>query len=541
MQEEQKNMMQQTADAPEQKKKFSAPMMIGLAAAVVAVIGIGAFAAMHFFFKTPKAAVAQAFLSLVEDLDQTPEEQLFGLREITENVLNGDYKDQLELTVSDLSNEDLALLKGSGLSINQQISHTQKKYGEDLSLNYGSLSLGTLKVYYDQNMLQAALPDYSTRIFQVDLGDGLEEEILDSPILGETDLSQEEKEEMAHYLAVTFNSVSSENLTFGQLWDRFCRSSQAAEDFVNGVQAQKAGKETFTVDGRDVSCAGYQVVIGRDVLSDFIRSYMDFLMEDQEVRDLVLNQVGASMELYAQNEGGAEEGYDQMVQDVQESVDQICNSLTDVNMMVYVDGKGRMAAWNLDTAFDQEGESVSVTWELRLQGGTYLTQNMTGRLQIQEEANTSTVEMVKTGSFEEGYAENQTEISLVTNEDEMTLNCQNSYDSETGSWDGACSLSTKDQPQMLSVQAYGAVDDLEKGSRISVSVDELLIRAADQEVKLEGSYFYQTAEKSEAPSSLEGDLLHVFTAEEDEWQSAMDEISANFQGILFSVLLQMGS
>ena len=79
MQEEQKNTEQQLETAPEQKKK-SRLLMIGLAAAVVAVIGIGAFAALQLFAKHPQTVLAPAFFCLWADFDQAPAEQIFFFR-----------------------------------------------------------------------------------------------------------------------------------------------------------------------------------------------------------------------------------------------------------------------------------------------------------------------------------------------------------------------------------------------------------------------------------------------------------------------------
>ena len=214
MQEEQKNTEQQLETAPEQKKK-SRLLMIGLAAAVVAVIGIGAFAALQLFAKNPKTVVAQAFLSLGADLDQAPAEQIFGFREISENKLTGDYEENFDLSISAISDEEMALLEGSGLSLSQRLSNTQKKSWGSLGLNYGSMALGTLEAYYDEEMLQAALPDYSSKVFLINLGEGLEEEILNAPVMDLAGVPQEEKAQMAHSLASALNSPFGETVTAG--------------------------------------------------------------------------------------------------------------------------------------------------------------------------------------------------------------------------------------------------------------------------------------------------------------------------------------
>ena len=71
-----------------------------------------------------------------------------------------------------------------------------------------------------------------------------------------------------------------------------------------------------------------------------------------------------------------------------------------------------------------------------------------------------------------------------------------------------------------------------------IGLGQHTLQAAGQEIKLEGSYSYQKTE--EAPASLEGDQLNVFTATEEEWQSVIDEMSEKFQGILLTLMFQGG-
>ena len=89
----------------------------------------------------------------------------------------------------------------------------------------------------------------------------------------------------------------------------------------------------------------------------------------------------------------------------QDAVDQVCSALTDVHMMVYVDGDGRMAAWDLETALNSEGEEVSLALNLRPQGGTYLTQNMTASIQIEGGGDTISADLEKAGSYKNGTME----------------------------------------------------------------------------------------------------------------------------------------
>ncbi len=88
---------------------------------------------------------------------------------------------------------------------------------------------------------------------------------------------------------------------------------------------------------------------------------------------------------------------------VEEMIDFLDNSLTDVNMEVYVDKKGRLAAVMGTTVVNGEDmdEPVNVAFDFRLQGGSYLTQNMTADITLtqQEEIKLS---MIRQGTYEHG-------------------------------------------------------------------------------------------------------------------------------------------
>lgn len=546
MEEGQKNIApeqttgENTAGVPaaEPKKKSKFPIA-AVAAAAVAVVGVGIFAVTHLTAKDPKVVVAEAFMSLTEDSTNHPLEQIFGLKQMRENALTGNYEAEFDLTLSQLSAPDLEILSGGGLTVQEQTDHEAGNSWASVGLNYKGLQLGEIQAYYDDAVLQLAVPDFSSRVFQIDMGDGLKEQIANSPLLEMAGMSQEEKDVIAEYYAGYLNSITGEPLTMEEIWSRFKESGTAVSDFVGAVQAEKAGKETFRMDGKDVSCTGYNVTVSRDAMSDFITSFTDFILEDEELKDLVMTQIGASMELYSMEGDAAQDGYEEMAEGIREGVDQICAALTDLQMVVYVDGQGRMAAWDCDTSIAADGDETVISLELRPQGGTYLLQNMTGKLEIENGGETVLLDLNRSGSYENGLMENQVDMTFAVAEDSFTISWTDSYDSEESSWQFTANVATTEEPQLLTVEAQGQVPDFEKGTAISVDMDQMTVAVMGEEANLEGSYSYGPLESE--PQSLSGDVMNIFTATEADWQAVMDEVTTSVTGLLMSMWMQAGA
>ena len=81
--------------------------------------------------------------------------------------------------------------------------------------------------------------------------------------------------------------------------------------------------------------------------------------------------------------------------------------------------------------------------------------------------------------------------------------------------------------------------DFEKGSSISVDMDQMTIAVMGEEATLEGSYSYGPLE--EEIQSLDGETMNIFTATEEDWQAVMDEVTANVTGLVMSMLMQAGA
>ena len=148
------------------------------------------------------------------------------------------------------------------------------------------------------------------------------------------------------------------------------------------------------------------------------------------------------------------------------------------------------------------------------------------------------VEMERTGMFENGLLEDQIDVTAAVDGEELRFGYQSSYDSGDQTWQISMDLGMADEAEAFLLKAEGEVEDLEKGSGISVVMDDLTLSFDGAQVNLEGSYSYGPLEES--IESLEGDPLNVFTATEADWTAVGEEISKKFQSLQFTVIMQTG-
>ena len=160
------------------------------------------------------------------------------------------------------------------------------------------------------------------------------------------------------------------------------------------------------MDGAQVNCKGYNVTVSKDSMIEFIRQSSDFFLQDETLKADFMRQLETTVKM-SELMGGtmsgtgnmsAEEMQQQSYEEAKNMVDQMIEyldkALTDVNMTVYVDKKGRLAAvegsTNLrldDTDVSEEGYRA-VTFSCQLQGGAYLTQNALASITLEDATDT---------------------------------------------------------------------------------------------------------------------------------------------------------
>lgn len=534
------------AQAPAQKK--SNKVVIG-AVAAVAVVAAGAFGIVKMNEKDPKQVVIDAFESVYKEDQVYPIDELLGVSEFAKTAGTVNSQVSMTLKMDSCSEESVNAYAGSGMRIAGKSDITNKKSSAELGVIYNGMDLVTMDMYYGEEMLKMAVPELSGRVFTLDLGDGLAERISDSPIIGPMlEQNNIDVEGMAAYFSELMEEAEK-NQAEGKsgydlegLWNRYKEGCKAQDNFKAALTVAKAGKANYTVDGQEVSCKGYTVNISKASMMDFLRTSSDFFLQDEELKNQYLKQLEMTVkmsEMMGATYGGAmlsaeelqQQSYEELQSSVNEMLDILDASLDDVNMTVYVDKKGRLAAVDGTTKIHHQEDAadmVNVEFDLQLTGGAYLTQNAAGNVTVsdpEDVASYISLDFVKQGTYDGKVltADWSVEGTSMPENEKASLMYTGSYNSDGGDYHVSLEVGNGDS-QLALISATGAIDTLEKGTSLHANLDELKVSIMDGSswMILSGDYEYKPLEGE--VTAPEGEELDAFAATQEDWQAVMMEM-----------------
>ena len=554
----------------------SGKMMIGVAAAVAAV-GIG-IAVVPRLMEDPKKTVIAAFESVNSDNQITGAEEIFGLREFLENYGKVNCDSVFRIQIDGCSQPGMEMLTGAGLEIRSKADLENWKSRAEMALNYNHMDLAELQFYYGDQVFMAAVPELVDRVFTLKINDSLGDSLKNSPTVAPyLEASGVDTEQLAELVQEMMkkpeNGTAKGQLDFPGLLDRYQKGCKAKESFQQAMMVEKAEKGSFLVDGKETVCKGYHVQISKDSLIAFLRTSSDFFLNDEELKEQYLDQLRLSVsmtELFsgamaAEDLPSAEEMLQQSYDEVKEQTDWMIQileqSLQDVDMTVYVDPKGRLASLTGTTtvveadmeaaeseptneeagtgdssdAAEETGEAVKekreaqIDFALDLHGGSYLTENMNGRLSITSEGATTDILYEKEESFDGEQLDSDHTVSVLSSDGNITMNASGTYITESGS----CQLDMEllvPEMQPIKIHGSGMVTELEKGKSIYADIDSLSVEAEGITMNFSGELGYGPLSEEVLP--LEGEELDVLAATEEDWGEIMMEVYGNIFGLM---------
>ena len=564
---------------PEKKKpekKKSGKMMIGVAAAVAAV-GIG-IAVVPRLMEDPKKTVIAAFESVNSDNQITGAEEIFGLREFLENYGKVNCESIFRMQIDGCSQPGMEMLTGAGLELRSKADLENWKSRAEMALNYNHMDLAELQFYYGDQVFMAAVPELVDRVFTLKINDSLGDSLKNSPTVAPyLEASGVDTEQLAELVQEMMkkpeNGTAKGQLDFPGLLDRYQKGCKAKESFQQAMMVEKAEKGSFLVDGKETVCKGYHVQISKDSLIAFLRTSSDFFLNDEELKEQYLDQLRLSVSMTELFSGAmaagdlpsAEEMLQQSYDEVKEQTDWMIQileqSLQDVDMTVYVDPKGRLASLTGTTtvveadmeaaeseptneeagtgdssdAAEGTGEAVKekreaqIDFALDLHGGSYLTENMNGRLSITSEGATTDILYEKEESYDGEQLDSDHTVSVLSSDGNITMNASGTYITESGS----CQLDMEllvPEMQPIKIHGSGMVTELEKGKSIYADIDSLSVEAEGITMNFSGELGYGPLSEEVLP--LEGEELDVLAATEEDWGEIMMEVYGNIFGLM---------
>lgn len=543
---------QAPSGSPEPEKKKSGKVMLGVAAAV-AVVGIGA-AAVPKLMENPKKTVIAAFESINYENQITGAEEIFGWKEFLENYGKVDCESVFRIQIDGCSEPGMEMFEGAGLEVRSMADLENWKSRAEMSLDYKHMDLADLQFYYGDQMFMAAVPQLVDRVFTLKIDDSLGESLKNSPMaapyLEESGVDIDQLAELTkEMMEKPENGKAKGQLDFPGLFDRYRKGCKAKESFQQAMMVEKAEKANFLIDGKETSCKGYHVQINKDSLIAFLRTSSDFFLNDEEMKKQYLDQLRLSISMAALFSGSMENGalssaeemvqqnYDEIKEQADWMIQILEQSLQDIDMMVYVDPKGRLAGLtgtttvveaDMDTV--EERREAQIEFALELQGGNYLTENMNGRLSITSDGATMDILYEKAESYDKERLDSSCKVTVLSPDDEnITMNASGTYIAESGD----CQLSFEllvPEMQPIVIHGSGVVTELEKGKSIYADIDAMSIEAEGVTMNFSGELGYGPLSGEVLP--LEGEDLDVLAATEEDWGEIVMEAYGNIFGLM---------
>ena len=545
----------QKPDIPEKKKG----KMVGIAVGAAAVIAVAVLAAVKLTAKDPKEVVIEAFERVYSDEIIYPSEELFGTREFAESSVGADSQFSMDIKMDSSTDEMLNAYVGSGFRLEGKSDITNSKSSMNMGIIYNGMDLVNLNAYYGDDIMMLSVPELSDYVFTADLGEGLSERIKNSPVMGP---ALAEANVDVDGLAAYFTEVIDESqkqqaegktpFDLEALLNRYKEGCQAQDNFKAALTVEKAEKGTYVVNGKETSCRGYHVVVSKDSMIEFLRTSSDFFLQDETLKEDFLRQLEMTVRISELMGGTYVEGtepmsaqemqqqsYDEMKKAVDEGIAVLEQALTDIDMTVFVDKKGNLAAIQGTTSVldNQTNETADLAFHFQLEGGAYPTQNAKADLTLTDQLGTSSVSLIKQGTYDGKKLTCDLSLDLLLageKSEPYSLMYTGTYDSSDGSYHIAGEAAANGA-KLAGVSCQGVIDKLEKGKAIHIAMDSLEISApsltaddpaavseTDAYMTLSGAFGYEPLSGEIAP--LEGEPFDMMAATEEEWYSVMLEM-----------------
>ena len=554
-----------------------------IAVAAVAVVAVGAFAVVKLTAPDPKEVVIQAFENVYPEDQVLPFEEIFGLSDMLEASSTSNTQGSMTLVMDSCSDETIGAYAGTGFRLGSRSDMDNFKSDVNMALVYNGMDLANINFYYGDDTLMMSMPELTGKVFTVDLGEGLADRLKASPTLGPAlTESGVDVDGLAAYITEYFDwaeSVGEEGempFDVTALLERYKEGCTAYDSFKEALTVEKAEKGTYTVDGAEVSCQGYSVQVSKAAMIDFLRTSSDFFLQDETFKEDYLQQLEMSVrmselmgaaaglegqsaeEMLQQTYGEIEDGAAQMI----DYLDQVLN---DVQMTVYVDKDGNLAAvegttsitaaapaaeeagtdegaaendasadesaaeesqadeGSADSAQAGTGEQADISFAFQLMGGAYATQNMSGNVSITSGGETVSLDLLKQGVYDDAQLTCDASVDVSAGGSVVNIMYTGTYSIGDGSYHASLEAGA-DGSQVFAVSASGVVDQLEKGSAIHMDIDAMDISFMDNtgSVTLSGEYSFGPLEGEIAP--LEGETMDALAATEEDWSTVLMEI-----------------
>lgn len=476
-----------------------------------------------------KEMLGDAFLRLFQTEEQSGMEQLFGWSELEEALKTTPS----EITVgAQVASEDQT--ENVDVSICVQSDPADRKYGLGLEMEAGGIAVG-LKLYADEEKLQAQVPDVAQDVLVLPFRQGIE------GTLPEESIFSGSEEEMNLLCSLLGDGWDLLHFDMEGAVNRFEEQSDACEKLMEDIQVSSIDPSGVMVDGEIRTCDGYQVIVNGQKAWDVMTDVLVFIRDDEVIRntmkpwlELSLMQEenalektetqekestdmenGISTEKSLTPEEFWNESLDTAIEEWKEIRDEVPTEL-EFEVYVYDSQIAQI------TAYLEEDADGYLYLNAEFNGGAYRTQNGNFYLSVDDAEGNSegSFYLDKSGEYDDqgGNISWTMMYNDGTEEEDQYMRMDASYDAEIGEIGVAYTVEDAGEPENnQEMTLNGKVTSLEKGRSIALRFDDVDGHVNGQDGS--GSIFYEIRTNAEAVKELEGPQLNVLTATQNDFMN----------------------
>lgn len=513
-------------------KKSRGPLFAILIVALVAALGVGAYASG--LFGRPASMnqrVGEALASVVKGEDNPFVNDWIGQEELAKNMGRGyQVSGNLELVaLPGLEGQGISLPKGIMLSF-ETMSNT------DAGASRGKLGLGLMgsslvnaEFYMDQTKLQLAVPALFEEIIAADFSGDLAEKVKNAPLFqGEVD---EETLKAIRSIPETLAESQELNgkmleLAMGELTlSDYPGLEQAMHRFRDSWTVEAAEDKTQTWNGSEATFDGFDVTVAKEDVVAFMNDLKTYVTTDEQFRadfmDIIANQVAAQEGITE------EEAYQKIAAEMDEAISkfQADETLREARFTVHLTKDNELVSFAAASTMDQA--TADLLFERY--GGDFPNQNMKALIKVEGGEAPGQMEVISSGRTEGSVQTREVTIrSGGGPDDAVDIALKTTLNKDSGAFTGTVVTKGQAEGQAMdfTLDFRGTIEDVVKGKSATYVLDELKVTALGQvQAELKGELKYLAEAVTVSP--LEGTELDVFTATEEDMQRVTEEIMEN--------------
>lgn len=435
-------------------KQWFLPAMIGGGVGVVAIIAVVV------------AIVGGAFMSPVQKVTYAA-----GNTFKEAGVLGDVISSTLTATANNNNTTYFMLgLEGNEMEMELRTSGKDKQVWAKADIaNYPELE-GTLTL--TKNELQAQAPILGDYVFFYDYtkeADGFIFENVDDEIV----------EALNEMLAQAYSGKVDDSEALKEM-------AKALKEWMDDIEIEEVEKEEFEINGRDVNCVGYEIVIDEDMIKEYMEIVCDAMVEYMEEQGL------------DEMEGYDDAMFDEAFEDMYDEIE----GMPEMTFTVYVDSN--MLAAIVIEAEDSEGK-IKILFE----GGDYRAQNITVKFDGQK------VLQIK---GERDGNEETAELVIYSGDEHYTI-MEYEYDKKSGDFEFA-------------VLDYSGNEEMSLEGTIVANGNGVEITDGELNIDDMSADFAFSCKKGAKIEKLSGDRFDLGNADEEELQELVEDLQDELEDFM---------